>query len=46
MYIDPASGSLVLQIVIAGAVSAFAFLGRFRRVTKAFLTSLFTKHPR
>lgn len=46
MYIDPASGSLVLQIVIAGAVSAFAFMGRLRRATKTFLASLFTKRQR
>ena len=46
MYIDPAAGSLVLQIVIAGAISAFAFMRRARRATKTFFGSLFNRHHR
>lgn len=43
MYIDPAAGSLILQVVVAGAVSAFATMGRARRAVRAALTSLFTR---
>ena len=46
MYIDPAAGSLVLQIVIAGAISALAFMRRARRATKTFFVSLLNRHHR
>jgi hypothetical protein len=46
MYLDPASGSLILQVVIAAALSAFAFMGRVRRATRSFFSSLFNRRQR
>jgi hypothetical protein len=46
MYIDPGSGSLILQVVIAGAVSALATVGRARRAVSSFITSIFTRRQR
>ena len=40
MYIDPTTGSLVLQVLAAGALSAVALFGRVRDVLKAFFRSL------
>ena len=36
MYIDPTAGSLALQVLAAGALSAVAFFGRIREAVKAF----------
>ena len=36
MYIDPTSGSLVMQVIAAGALSAMAMFGRVREVAKSF----------
>ena len=46
MYVDPGSGSLILQVVIAGAVSALATVGRVRRAVSGFLASLRARRPR
>lgn len=39
MYIDPTTGSLVLQVLAAGALSAVALFGRVREGLKAFFRS-------
>lgn len=43
MYIDPAAGSLVLQVLIAGVVSTLAAVGRVRRSVSGFFTALFAR---
>jgi hypothetical protein len=40
MYIDPTTGSLALQVLAAGALSAVALFGRVRQGLKAFFRSL------
>ena len=40
MYIDPTTGSLALQVLAAGALSAVALFGRVREGVKVFLRSL------
>jgi len=40
MYIDPTTGSLVLQVLAAGALSAVAIFGRLREGLKTFFRSL------
>ena len=40
MYIDPTAGSLVLQVLAAGALSAVAVFGRLREGLKHFFRSL------
>ena len=40
MYIDPTAGSLALQVLAAGALSAVVFFGRVRDVLKTFFRSL------
>ncbi len=40
MYIDPSTGSLVLQVLAAGALSAVALFGRLREGLKQFVRSL------
>lgn len=40
MYIDPTTGSLVLQVLAAGALSAVALFGRVREGLKAFFRTL------
>jgi hypothetical protein len=40
MYIDPTTGSLVLQVLAAGALSAVALFGRVREILKTFFRSL------
>jgi O-antigen/teichoic acid export membrane protein len=46
-YIDPGTGSLVLQAVIGGLVAAGVAVGMFWRRIKAFLGRFFSrfKHP-
>jgi hypothetical protein len=41
MYLDPTSGSLVLQVIAAGAISAMAMVGRVREVTKSLIRTVF-----
>ncbi|HEX6534848.1 MAG TPA: hypothetical protein VF041_09625 [Gemmatimonadaceae bacterium] len=43
MYIDPAAGSLILQVVAAAALSVFAFVGRARRKTREFFSSILNR---
>ena len=40
MYIDPTTGSLVLQVLAAGALSAVALFARVREGFKNFFRSL------
>jgi hypothetical protein len=40
MYIDPTTGSLVIQVLAAGALSAVVLFGRVRDALKAFFRSL------
>lgn len=43
MYIDPTSGSLVLQIVAAAALSAVAMIARAREAAKSLGRSLVSR---
>jgi hypothetical protein len=40
MYIDPTAGSLVLQVLAAGALSAVVAFGRLREGLKRFFRSM------
>jgi hypothetical protein len=40
MYIDPSAGSLVLQLLAAGALSAVAMFTRVREAVKSAFRSL------
>jgi hypothetical protein len=46
MYIDPTSGSLALQILAAGALSALAMFSRAREATKSFFRNLVSRGRR
>jgi hypothetical protein len=46
MYIDPTSGSLVLQVLAAGALSAVAMFSRAREATKSFFRTLLARGRR
>jgi hypothetical protein len=46
MYIDPTSGSLVLQVLAASALSAVAMMSRVREITKHWLQSLVSRGRR
>jgi hypothetical protein len=37
MYIDPSAGSMILQVVFAGALAAAAAFGRVRKAVADFL---------
>jgi hypothetical protein len=43
MYIDPAAGSLVLQVLAAGLISGLAFFARARRVIREFVGKIFRR---
>jgi hypothetical protein len=43
MYIDPTSGSLVLQAIAAGVLSAVAMMSRVREATKSFFRTLISR---
>jgi hypothetical protein len=45
MYIDPSAGSLILQVLAAGLLSALALFGRVRSAVTAFVRSMFTRRP-
>jgi hypothetical protein len=40
MYIDPSTGSMVLQFLIAGVLTALATASRVREAVKAFFKRL------
>jgi hypothetical protein len=46
MYIDPTAGSLVLQVLAAGVLSALAMIGRVRQAVKSFFRSLVPRRGR
>ena len=46
MYIDPTSGSLVLQAIAAGVLSAVAMMSRVRGATKSLFQNLFSRARR
>lgn len=46
MYIDPSAGSLVLQLLAAGALSAVALVSRVREAVKSFFRSLIPRRGR
>jgi hypothetical protein len=46
MYIDPTTGSLVLQVLAAGFLSLLAMVGRVREAFKSFFKSLVPRHRR
>ena len=43
MYIDPTSGSLMLQVLAAGVLSAVAMVGRVRETAKGWFRSLVSR---
>jgi hypothetical protein len=43
MYIDPATGSLVLQVIAASAFAVLATFSRLRNALRAFFARVFTK---
>ena len=43
MYIDPTSGSIMLQILAAAALSAVATLSRVREAGKSFFRTLVSR---
>jgi hypothetical protein len=43
MYIDPTSGSLVLQAIAAGVLSAIAMMSRVRQTAKSFFHNLLSR---
>jgi len=40
MYIDPGAGSLLFQVIAAGAVGVLASIGRIRRAIADFIGKL------
>ena len=46
MYIDPTSGSLALQVLAAGVLSAAAMFSRVREATMSFFRSLLSRGRR
>ena len=46
MYIDPNTGSLVLQFIAAGVLSLLAMVSRVREGAKSFFKSLLPGHKR
>ena len=41
MYLDPTTGSLVIQVIAAGAISAMAMFSRVREAMKSLFQSVF-----
>jgi hypothetical protein len=46
MYIDPTSGSLMLQVLAAGALSAVAMVSRVREAAKGLFRTLVSRGRR
>jgi hypothetical protein len=46
MYIDPTTGSLVLQFLAAGVLSLLAMVGRVREAVKSFFRMLIPRRRR
>ena len=41
MYLDPTTGSLLMQVIAAGAISALAMVGRVREAVKSIFRTVF-----
>jgi hypothetical protein len=46
MYIDPTTGSLVLQFIAAGVLSVLAMVARVREAVKSFFRMLVPRRRR
>ncbi len=46
MYIDPAAGSLILQLLAAGLIAAGASIRRVRESVQSFFRSVFSRGRR
>ena len=46
MYIDPAAGSMVIQVVAAAAISVAAMFGRVREGVRTLVTSVLGRRRR
>ena len=44
MYIDPGAGSLLLQVLAAGVISALATVSKVRATLKAFVRGLLRRN--
>jgi hypothetical protein len=42
-YIDPGTGSIIIQVLIGAVVGGMALIGVYRTRVKNFLTNLFTR---
>lgn len=43
-YIDPGTGSIIIQVLIGAVVGGMALIGAYRVRVKKFLTNLFSRH--
>jgi hypothetical protein len=43
MYVDPSAGSLILQLVAAGAIAGAAMISRVRDAVKEFFRSVVSR---
>jgi hypothetical protein len=43
-YLDPGTGSIILQAIIAGATAFFAYIVFYYRKIKSFLKNFFNKN--
>jgi hypothetical protein len=43
MYIDPSAGSLIIQLLAAGALAATVMIGRVRDGVRLFFRALFDR---
>ena len=44
MYIDPAAGSLILQVLVAGILAVTTTMRTVREAVKNFVRQLFSRH--
>jgi hypothetical protein len=43
-YIDPGTGSIIIQVLIGAVVGGMALIGVYRARVKNFFTNLFSRH--
>ena len=46
MYIDPAAGSLILQLIAAGFFAAIASIQKVRESIKRFFVAIVSRHKK
>jgi hypothetical protein len=46
LYIDPGAGSLLIQVLIAGAVSVFMFFKNIKLVVSSFFNKIFKSNKK